>query len=357
MDRGGSAEGVPRRLVLVTGSGRSGTSTVAGLLSHLGLYVPQPVLPANQSNPRGFYESSWPVTFHQRLAKHARINQFDARPDAEARVRAAVTDAHRTELGDWLNEQAEFGRQLVVKDPRSVFSLSLWADAAREADLPIRYLSMLRHPAEVLGSYATYYTTTSDQARRRRYQVFILARWLNATLTFERGTRGQPRTFVSYPDLLDDWRGTMDGVREDLGLQFPAPWVAGRPHAGDDFLDPDLRRMRTQFADLAMPRGLQAIAEEVWDSLEVLTQQHGADPTASARLDELAARYAELYEDALAITQNAYEAAVAEARRAGAAKARRALRQERRVQAPSPSAADRLRRVVRRARQVLADRT
>ncbi len=56
-------------LVLVTGVGRSGTSSMAGLLDQLGLYVPGPYLSANASNPKGFFESRWSVKFHNQIAR------------------------------------------------------------------------------------------------------------------------------------------------------------------------------------------------------------------------------------------------------------------------------------------------
>ena len=58
-------------LVLVTGTGRSGTSTISGTLHHLGLAVPGPFLGANKSNPKGFFESTWAVEFHQKIARAA----------------------------------------------------------------------------------------------------------------------------------------------------------------------------------------------------------------------------------------------------------------------------------------------
>ncbi len=58
-----------RTLLLVTGTGRSGTSTMSGTLHHLGLHVPGPYLGANESNPKGFYESRWSVRFHNDLCR------------------------------------------------------------------------------------------------------------------------------------------------------------------------------------------------------------------------------------------------------------------------------------------------
>ena len=90
-------------LVLVTGTGRSGTSTIAGTLHHLGLYVPGPHLGANDSNPKGFYESSWSVKFHKRLVKDAGLHEFDSRPGALARVQQTLTPQHRAQVVGFLD--------------------------------------------------------------------------------------------------------------------------------------------------------------------------------------------------------------------------------------------------------------
>ncbi len=77
------AEGAgPPRLVVVVGSGRSGTSTLAGALKYLGMHVPQPEWPANRSNPRGFHEPKWVVQFQRRMLRRANIALDDARPAA-----------------------------------------------------------------------------------------------------------------------------------------------------------------------------------------------------------------------------------------------------------------------------------
>ena len=57
-----------RSLILVAGSGRSGTSLFTGIVQRLGYAVPQPEVPADDTNPRGFGESQWVVDFHTQAA-------------------------------------------------------------------------------------------------------------------------------------------------------------------------------------------------------------------------------------------------------------------------------------------------
>src|SRR5688572_15759977 len=119
-----------KRMILVTGAGRSGTSTVAGTLHYLGFHVPEPVMQGNESNPRGFFESWWPVRFHQRLLKRAGIEQTDARPEAFDLVQAAITDETRDQLHQWLDEVTATADRVVVKDPRAVWAPQLWVETA-----------------------------------------------------------------------------------------------------------------------------------------------------------------------------------------------------------------------------------
>ena len=119
-------------LVLITGTGRSGTSTMAGTLHHLGLSVPGPLWDADATNPKGYFESSWSVRFHKRILRTAGIRDDDGNPAVIERARAAVTDEIRGELVAWLR-QWDGQEQIVVKDPRSVWTQQLWKDAAAAA--------------------------------------------------------------------------------------------------------------------------------------------------------------------------------------------------------------------------------
>jgi hypothetical protein len=305
-------------LVLVTGAGRSGTSTMAGALHHLGLHIPGPFLKANASNPRGFYESAWSVAFHNTLLRRANVTLTDGRPEAARLVESTVTPETRRELSTWLAQGHGHESQMVVKDPRMVWTFGLWSAAAAELAMQIGYIIMLRHPAEVLGSRATYYAAALDRYGARGYATKNLATWINANLTAERTSRGQPRCFVRYDDLLLDWRAQMSRVAAECALITPLDPDMHR--SVDEFVDPALHRVRTTWHDLAVPADLRAVADDVWSACGSLAEV-GGSAAAYEKLDAAGERYAQLCADALALSTDARNAAVRRARAVGAAAA------------------------------------
>jgi hypothetical protein len=181
---------------------------------------------------------------------------------------------------------------------------------------------MLRHPAEVVGSRATYYATSPDQAQRRRYEIFSVARWINNSIISERETRGQQRAFVGYTDLLEDWRPVLVRLAGELGLTYDVDVAAGDPSPVDDFIDPGLRRHQVTWDELDIPADLQDIAQRIWDDLMVLGSSGGHDEAASADLDEQSRRYGRLLDDAAAVSHDTLAEVAEQARREGAAEER-----------------------------------
>ena len=101
-DGSGPSTSTPR-VVVVAGSGRSGTSTIAGVLKTVGLVIPPPEAPGNRTNPRGFFEPRWVVDVQTRLLRRSSAFLTDARPAAfDLAAAVADDDEVRAEVADWL---------------------------------------------------------------------------------------------------------------------------------------------------------------------------------------------------------------------------------------------------------------
>jgi hypothetical protein len=279
----------------VAGSGRSGTSLFAGIMQRLGFTVPGPEVPADETNPRGFAESQWVVDFHTRLLKRSGVTVADARPTAWASTaRTCLDEAVIAELRGWMQGQLARADHLIVKDPRISWFGPLWRRVADDLRAPPRFVTMLRHPAEVIDSKRRWYGG-------RQGEISRAAGWLNQTLFTERATRDAPRLFVRYDDLLADWTREVTRAGDVLDLELvrsASPAAMRRVH---EFVDRDLRRSRVGWDDLALPEALRALTAETWQ--EVVGERR-ADS-----LDALRAAYTELYGEAEALVHSSIAAA------------------------------------------------
>jgi hypothetical protein len=300
---------VKRRVVFVVGSGRSGTSTMVGALQTLGMHVPQPEVVADETNPKGFGEPQWVVDFHHELLQRCNVQVSDSRPAAWFEAgKLSAFEPLRGRLHEWLETQfVEGGPELVVKDPRLAWFLGLWRSAALRCEATPAYVTMLRPVTEVVGSKQKYYAPTrSGQAFG---EVQRTSAWVNMMLHTERSTRGSARRFVRYHDMLKDWTIPVFGLGQAFDLDAVKSATANDIRRVHRFIDPDLRRVQLSWDDLEVPRRLREIAEESWLHLDRLADADGDTPKVHDRLDELRAAYAELYEEAEAVSQSTAVAA------------------------------------------------
>jgi len=281
-----------KHLVLVVGVGRSGTSLFTGILGQLGFHIPQPEVQADETNPRGFGEPQWVVDFHSRLLRSRRVMINDARPAAWEAMAGVADDAKaREELRAWLKSQLPQADAFVVKDPRTVWFLDLWTRCAADLGVRTSFVTMLRHPAEIVASARKSYGDRLTEAGRA-------ASWINVTLETERLTRSGRRVFVRYEELLADWVGQVRRV--GAALDVPALAAAERVPEVDAFVDPTLHRNRKGWNELDVPPSVVALADETWAHVDALAD----GPAPDASLYKARAAYAALYGEAEAIAQS-----------------------------------------------------
>ncbi|GAB3022723.1 hypothetical protein GCM10011376_28350 [Nocardioides flavus (ex Wang et al. 2016)] len=293
-------------LVLVSGSGRSGTSSLAGTLKRLGLHVPQPEVQASETNPRGFYEPQWVIDFHKRHLKELALFNIDSRPAAVDIVARHVESGVPTaELHEWLSGQlAEHDRpgdQIVVKDPHAFWFAQVWEVVSAELGADLRWLTALRHPAEVVGSRDIAYLSSQSEELRLTKETSNVAGWVHAALLTEKAGRGSKRSFVRYTDLLADWRAALTPVQQQLDLALDTDLASREHHPVDDFIEPSMRKSQLTWDDVRTPDWLREMAEGVWDLLGVLVEDPHDRDTLLA-LDRVHEDYNARYADAVALT-------------------------------------------------------
>ena len=296
------AEAARKRLVIVAGVGRSGTSLFTTILGMTGFHVPQPEVKADSTNPKGFGEPQWVVDFHGRNLRSRRVSVWDSRPAAWEDTAQAADDRNTfAELKSWLAVQFVGRDSVVVKDPRIGWFLPLWEKAATELGVDVSFASLLRHPAEAVSSAIKWYGDWQSPASRT-------LSWVNIMLETEYATRDSRRVFVRYDDLLADWSGEMARVGEALDIPVLREIPDSVRREVDQFVDPTLHRQKVTFADVGVPQQVEAMTEEVWKQFTALAVAGGDSAENRAVLDESRERYHTFYAEAEDIAQSTIHA-------------------------------------------------
>jgi hypothetical protein len=291
-------------LLVVAGSGRSGTSLFTGLVSRLGVYIPQPEIKANETNPRGFGEPRWALAFHKEMLDSVDVAHDDARPDAwELTGQVAERAQPRRRLRDWLEEQFAVSDRVVVKDPRLAPFLELYRRVAGDLGVDLSVATMLRHPAETVRSKEMYYGDKLGSAAR-------MAGWLNMMLSVELASRDLPRAVVRFDDLLTRWQPTLAAAERPLAVELTSRATQEQVRAADELVDPGLRRVAPGWAELELPARLRELAERTYQELDA----RAVEPEAlgiekSEVLDEAREEYARYYRESEAVVRSSIRAA------------------------------------------------
>src|SRR5262245_58052284 len=140
--------------VIILGSGRSGTSMVAGLFRHSGAFQGKELLPATISNPLGYYEDKQLNLLNnaliEQMLRWPTLNRLRTRisPPAHTDPRCYWLAAprwlrHITPTREQRQEMAWFGQQgpFCYKDPRFNVTLPVWEQYLPE---DTRYLVIFR---------------------------------------------------------------------------------------------------------------------------------------------------------------------------------------------------------------------
>lgn len=228
MHAGDQEAGRARTAILVSGMHRSGTSAITRVLSLLGAGLPGELIEAKADNERGFWEGRAVIDLDERALE--RFGSWwggwqSIDPPRLRRSKRFVERARKL-----AREEFPDSDLIVLKDPRVSRLLPLWQRALVEEGFRCVHVVALRHPAAVAGSL---------EARNGLSPTASTLSWLAHTLDAEQYSRKQPRVFVSFENLLGDWRAEMDRVARALDITWPeAPDSVAE--SVEEFIEPGL---------------------------------------------------------------------------------------------------------------------
>lgn len=249
------------RSLIIAGMHRSGTSALAGALHALGVDFGPQTMPSSEANPKGYFEHVGIYRAHEVLLAKLSRSWSDLRPLPEKWLQQPVVNEFRQTLKELLQQDFSTSRIWGVKDPRLCRLLPVWLPLLDELKIAPSVLIPLRHPAEV-----------SESLWRRdgldREQGGLL--WLLHLLETEQATRGRPRMFARYSDLLADPNKMISQIADAFQLNWPNP---EQTELANKFIEPALRHnLATEEFDhfgrssQLIRQGWQVALQEIEDS-------------------------------------------------------------------------------------------
>ncbi len=220
---------------------RSGTSAVTRVLNLLGADLPTRLMSAVPGdNDLGFWESIDIVDLHDDFLAAAQSCWDDLAPIDTARFQSEIAVQTRDRIVEILERDFAESQLFVIKDPRICRLVPLWLTILRQFGAQPLFVIPARNPLEVAASL---------QKRNEFSTEKSLLLWLWHVLEVERATRRSLRTFVSYADLLHDWRSAIRIIETDLGVTLSSP-TKQAVEGIEGFLSERYRRHRFRSEDL-----------------------------------------------------------------------------------------------------------
>jgi hypothetical protein len=202
-----------RRAFIVLGMHRSGTSAMTRTLALLGAALPAGLMEAAENNNEtGFWEPQSIADLNDEI-----LQALDSEWDDvfSFRPRQYLSNFDGYYLGravELLSAEFKESELIVLKDPRISVLGSFWDRALRRAGYSTHYVVMVRNPLEVAESL---------RARDGFPREKSLLLWNSYMVAADRDTRNRPRTFVSYDDLMSNWRSVRQKIEESLRTPMP----------------------------------------------------------------------------------------------------------------------------------------
>ena len=184
---------IKKRIIIVLGMHRSGTSAIARGLKVLGVDLGNKLVPAHEGvNDKGFWED-----FEIYMLNEEILNSIDHDWDAIAPIQPIlfkneILSSYKQRAVELLKSKIYKKTILGIKDPRFCILLPFWKEIFDHIGAEIGYIIALRNPISVAHSL-----------EKRDNFNFVKSHylWFNHVVQSVLETEGKPRVVVDY-DLL-----------------------------------------------------------------------------------------------------------------------------------------------------------
>jgi hypothetical protein len=245
-----------KKLIVVLGMHRSGTSAITRALQVLGVSLGERLLPpVDGNNAKGFFEDNEINALNIEMLAAIESNWFYLAPIEASDVEKLYSSGYFLRAVELIKEKIFSTQIFAFKDPRVAKLLPFWKEVFEHCQLNVNYVIALRHPLSVVKSLAKRDGFAAEHS-------YLL--WLGHVLESLIGSTGRPRLVVDYDLLLKSPDNELTRIALEFNLKIDPVELKSYK---TDFLDQGLRHTTYVSSDLLLDGACPAVIREVYRAL------------------------------------------------------------------------------------------
>lgn len=231
------------RAICLLGMHRSGTSAVTRAVNLLGVFMGSTesmLPPAENNNPKGFWEHTDIVNLHEDILRNLDRTWHDISPMDDNWADSPKLATSKNQLIDLVNKDFADRTLWGWKDPRTCLLIPYWKDVAKELNFDISFLIIVRNPLDVANSLMKRDNLSLSHSLLL-WQTHMTSALINST--------NYNRAVIHYDHFLTDWKSSLQSAAKVLDIPWPEDDTAVESALGD-FIDRDLRHSQSDMNQL-----------------------------------------------------------------------------------------------------------
>lgn len=247
-----------RRIIVVVGSGRSGSSVITRSLRVLGVGLGNNLMPALAGvNDKGFWEDQDIYQLNREIFEALDHDWHSLDPFDVGNLSTLNRGELKAKAIDVLNEKLRTTACFGVKDPQMTRILPFWKEIFSDLKVNASYVITCRSPKSVVRSMARY-TGFNEAKCYLLWHEYVLASLLH--------TNGERRIVVDYDRMVTDPAAQLQRMADILNLSFD-PFCREFSIYHDEFLEESLRHAKFGQQDIHLDESVPSEVKELYSFL------------------------------------------------------------------------------------------
>jgi hypothetical protein len=244
-----------RRIILVIGIQRSGTSALTKALITAGVSLPViSSIVVDSYNEKGYWEDADIHDLNQKMLHELSVKKKCCRsfiPITEEEKEILCHEGFLTQASELLSKKNFTSQPIAIKDPLTTLLLPFWKQVFEQSNIITSFVITLRNPMSVVASLSRFTDQSSEESCWKFFCV-----WISFMLSCIEHSQGYPSIIVDYQELLKDPAIQMQRVAHALKLEIDHDLLKDYR---ENFIDPALCHFKS---DSSIPNSHSPLQED-----------------------------------------------------------------------------------------------